>query len=120
MTRWKIKNIVIKDIQNARSDKKTTKRTKKKKKKKAETKALQFWKEEPSNPELVVMRPTLILGPEDERFSSVTIVNEFINRNIPIVPSGGLSFVSLIYFFLFSYFCFLVFFFIFLFLIFDF
>jgi len=44
--------------------------------------------------ELVVMRPTLVLGPGDDRRSSVTLIDEFLKGRIPLVPSGGLSYVD--------------------------
>jgi len=45
-------------------------------------------------PELIVMRPSLILGPGDKRMSSITLIHEFLRKNIPIVPSGGVTFVD--------------------------
>ena len=44
--------------------------------------------------ELVTMRPTLVLGPGDDRRSSVTRLDECINGRIPLVPSGGLSYLD--------------------------
>lgn len=44
--------------------------------------------------ELVVLNPSLVLGPGDTRGSSTTDVKRFLNREIPIVPSGGFSFVD--------------------------
>lgn len=43
---------------------------------------------------LVIMNPTLLLGPDDERLSSTKIVLDFLGRKIPYCPSGGLSFVD--------------------------
>lgn len=43
---------------------------------------------------LVIMNPTLLLGPEDERLSSTKVVLDFLGRKIPYTPSGGLSFVD--------------------------
>lgn len=43
---------------------------------------------------LVIMNPTLFLGPGDERLSSTNIVLDFLGRKIPYCPSGGLSFVD--------------------------
>lgn len=40
---------------------------------------------------LVIMNPTLLLGPNDERLSSTKIVLDFLARKIPYTPSGGLS-----------------------------
>ncbi len=44
--------------------------------------------------ELILMRPTLLLGPGDERLSSTRDVKLFIDGKIPIVPPGGISFVD--------------------------
>lgn len=43
---------------------------------------------------LVIMNPTLLLGPEDERLSSTKIVLDFLGRKIPYCPGGGLSIVD--------------------------
>lgn len=43
---------------------------------------------------LVIMNPTLLLGPDDERLSSTKIVLDFLARKIPYCPSGGLSIVD--------------------------
>ena len=43
---------------------------------------------------LVIMTPTLLLGPDDERLSSTKVVLDFLGRKIPYTPSGGLSFVD--------------------------
>lgn len=43
---------------------------------------------------LVIMNPTLLLGPNDERLSSTKIVLDFLARKIPYTPSGGLSVVD--------------------------
>jgi dihydroflavonol-4-reductase len=43
---------------------------------------------------LVILNPTLLLGPEDERLSSTKVVLDFLARKIPYTPSGGLSFVD--------------------------
>jgi dihydroflavonol-4-reductase len=43
---------------------------------------------------LVIMNPTLLLGPKDERLSSTKVVLDFLGRKIPYTPSGGLSFVD--------------------------
>lgn len=40
---------------------------------------------------LVILNPTLLLGPDDERLSSTKIVLDFLARKIPYCPSGGLS-----------------------------
>lgn len=43
---------------------------------------------------LVILNPTLLLGPGDERLSSTKPVLDFLARKIPYTPSGGLSFVD--------------------------
>jgi dihydroflavonol-4-reductase len=43
---------------------------------------------------LVIMNPTLLLGPDDERLSSTKPVLDFLGRKIPYTPNGGLSFVD--------------------------
>jgi dihydroflavonol-4-reductase len=43
---------------------------------------------------LVIMNPTLLLGPGDERLSSTKIVLDFLGKKIPYCPSGGLSIVD--------------------------
>ena len=43
---------------------------------------------------LVVLNPSLLIGPGDERLSSTWTVMKFLNREIPAMPNGGLSFVD--------------------------
>lgn len=43
---------------------------------------------------LVIMNPSLLLGPGDERLSSTKVVLDFMARKINALPSGGLSFVD--------------------------
>ncbi|MEJ7622831.1 MAG: NAD-dependent epimerase/dehydratase family protein [Pyrinomonadaceae bacterium] len=43
---------------------------------------------------LVILNPSLLLGPGDERLSSTKPVLDFLARKIPYSPSGGLSFVD--------------------------
>ena len=43
---------------------------------------------------LVIMNPSLLLGPDDEGLSSTKPVLDFLGRKIPYSPSGGLSFVD--------------------------
>jgi dihydroflavonol-4-reductase len=43
---------------------------------------------------LVIMNPSLLLGPDDERLSSTKPVLDFLARKIPYSPSGGLNFVD--------------------------
>jgi dihydroflavonol-4-reductase len=44
--------------------------------------------------ELVVVNPSLLLGPGDERSSSTGDVRKFLRREIPVVPPGGINFVD--------------------------
>ncbi len=44
--------------------------------------------------EVVAVNPTLLLGPGDVRRSSTEDVRLFLDRRIPAVPAGGLSFVD--------------------------
>ena len=43
---------------------------------------------------LVILNPSLLLGPNDERLNSTKPVLDFLARKIPYCPSGGLSFVD--------------------------
>jgi dihydroflavonol-4-reductase len=43
---------------------------------------------------LVILNPSLLLGPGDERLSSTKPVLDFLARKIPYLPGGGLSFVD--------------------------
>jgi dihydroflavonol-4-reductase len=43
---------------------------------------------------LVILNPSLLLGPGDERLSSTKVVLDFLARKINAVPTGGLSFVD--------------------------
>ncbi len=43
---------------------------------------------------LVIMNPSLLLGPGDERLSSTKVILDFLARKISAVPAGGLSFVD--------------------------
>ena len=43
---------------------------------------------------LVIMNPSLLLGPDDERLSSTKVVLDFLGRKVPYCPSGGLNFVD--------------------------
>jgi len=43
---------------------------------------------------LVIMNPSLLLGPGDERLSSTKVVLDFMARKIRAVPNGGVSFVD--------------------------
>lgn len=44
--------------------------------------------------ELVILNPSLLLGPGDERLSSTHDVLKFLARDIPAIPSGGMNFVD--------------------------
>ena len=43
---------------------------------------------------LVILNPTLLMGPDDERLSSTRVVLDFLARKIPYCPGGGLSIVD--------------------------
>jgi dihydroflavonol-4-reductase len=43
---------------------------------------------------LVIMNPSLLLGPGDDRLSSTKVVLDFMARKIGAVPGGGVSFVD--------------------------
>src|SRR5256884_711955 len=43
---------------------------------------------------LVIMNPSLLLGPGDERLSSTKVILDFMARKIGAVPTGGLCFVD--------------------------
>lgn len=47
-----------------------------------------------ANRRLVILNPSLLLGPGDERLSSTKIILDFMARKINAVPTGGLSFVD--------------------------
>lgn len=44
--------------------------------------------------EVVIVNPSLLLGPGDTRESSTGDVRRFLDRSIPAVPSGGMAFVD--------------------------
>ena len=44
--------------------------------------------------EVVVVNPSLLLGPGDERESSTGDVRRFLERAVPAVPTGGMAFVD--------------------------
>jgi dihydroflavonol-4-reductase len=44
--------------------------------------------------DIVIINPTLLLGPGDDRNSSTGDVRRFLKREIPVVPDGGVSFVD--------------------------
>jgi nucleoside-diphosphate-sugar epimerase len=43
---------------------------------------------------VVVLNPSLLLGPGDARLSSTDVVFKFLERRVPALPTGGLSFVD--------------------------
>src|SRR5215470_7385030 len=43
---------------------------------------------------LVIMNPSLLLGPGDDRLSSTKVILDFMARKISAVPNGGLNFVD--------------------------
>ncbi|BDG06966.1 NAD-dependent epimerase/dehydratase family protein [Anaeromyxobacter paludicola] len=43
---------------------------------------------------LVVLNPSLLLGPGDERLGSTVVVWKFLQRRVPAIPGGGLSLVD--------------------------
>ncbi len=43
---------------------------------------------------LLALRPSLLLGPGDDRLSSTGDVARFLEKRIPAIPSGGVSFVD--------------------------
>jgi dihydroflavonol-4-reductase len=44
--------------------------------------------------ELVMVNPSLLLGPGDDRLSSTRDVLQFLSREVPASPGGGLNFVD--------------------------
>ncbi len=44
--------------------------------------------------EVVVVNPSLLLGPGDRRMSSTGDVDRFMKKKIPVVPDGGMNFVD--------------------------
>ncbi len=43
---------------------------------------------------LLVLNPSLLLGPGDSRLSSTDVVWKFLKRRVPAMPGGGVSFVD--------------------------
>lgn len=43
---------------------------------------------------VVIMNPSLLLGPGDDRLSSTKVILDFMSRKIGAVPTGGVSFVD--------------------------
>ncbi len=44
--------------------------------------------------EVVVVNPSLLLGPGDRRLSSTSDVLKFLRKEIPVIPRGGMNFVD--------------------------
>jgi dihydroflavonol-4-reductase len=44
--------------------------------------------------ELIMLNPSLLLGPGDSRLSSTNDILKFLSRDIPVIPPGGLNFVD--------------------------
>jgi len=44
--------------------------------------------------ELIILRPSMMFGPEDDRFRSTHVILSFLNRKIPVRFNGGISFVD--------------------------
>jgi len=44
--------------------------------------------------ELVMVNPSLLLGPGDDRLSSTRLILQYLGREIPMSPSGGVNFVD--------------------------
>jgi len=47
--------------------------------------------------ELVILRPSVMLGPGDARFRSTHTILKFLDRKVPFIPSGVISFVDVRY-----------------------
>jgi dihydroflavonol-4-reductase len=45
-------------------------------------------------PELVILNPSLLLGPGDKKLSSTEDVLRFLAKDIPVIPPGGVNFVD--------------------------
>lgn len=58
----------------------------------AEQEALRFYRQEQLP--IIVLNPTLLLGPGDEECSSTGDVERFLKGLIPMIPKGGMSFVD--------------------------
>ena len=44
--------------------------------------------------ELIALRPSLVIGPDDRDLSSSGDVLQFLSGHVPVIPGGGLSFVD--------------------------
>ena len=45
-------------------------------------------------PQIVILNPSILLGPGDKRLSSTEDVLKFLARDIPVIPPGGVNFVD--------------------------
>ncbi len=52
------------------------------------------WRESKGGPELVMVNPSILLGPGDTTMSSSEDVLRFLSKDVPAIPPGGLSFVD--------------------------
>jgi len=43
---------------------------------------------------LIILRPSMMFGPGDDRFRSTHVILSFLNRKIPVKFNGGISFVD--------------------------
>ena len=46
------------------------------------------------DPEIIILNPSLLLGPGDKKLSSTEDVLRFLARDIPLIPPGGVNFVD--------------------------
>lgn len=44
--------------------------------------------------ELLILRPSLLLGPGDDEIRTTVDIQRFLEREVPLIPSGGISFVD--------------------------
>jgi dihydroflavonol-4-reductase len=51
-------------------------------------------RESTGGPELVILNPSLLLGPGDRRLSSTEDVLKFLAAEIPLIPPGGVNFLD--------------------------
>jgi dihydroflavonol-4-reductase len=51
-------------------------------------------RESMGGPELVIVNPSLLLGPGDKKLSSTEDVLKFLASDIPVIPPGGVNFVD--------------------------
>jgi len=58
----------------------------------AEIRAIKYAKE--NGIELIILRPSMMFGPGDDRFRSTHVILSYLNRKIPLKLKGGISFVD--------------------------